>query len=376
MRRVLLALVPLLIMCALLEVALRTTHAFNARLSWAEPDRQIGWRFTPGREYWFFGENDHAITGRINSMGWRDEERAAEKPRGSTRIAVLGDSFVEAFQVELDSTFVAIAGRALNARSGSAAYEVMNFGRSGMSPSEELLVLEGDILPRDPDTVLLLFTAQNDIADVNPATTADACRPFFRAVRDSLHLDSSFVARRDFRLREIINPFKQHSALVSLVVERYNAWRLARAQQRLTVPAKATLTREQRMCTDHPDSVFVENYALCKSLIERMHDMCSARGVRFVLAAVPLAYDAESVERLREVDPTFDPDYFDRDLAALADRRAFRFIPMRGVFEAYHRATGRALHWQHWNYDGHRLVATLVAPVMGGRAGNRPPEPD
>ncbi len=378
MRRILLALLPLLLVCGLLEVVLQSTHLFNARLSWTEPDREIGWGFTPGREYWFFAENDHAITGYINAMGWRDDERAAEKPRGTTRIAVLGDSYVEAFQVELDSTFVAIAGRALNARSGDAVYEVMNFGRSGMSPSEELLVLERDVLPCDADVDLLLFTPQNDPRDIDPATAADTSRPFFRrAGSDSLVLDTSFEYQRDFRIREAINPLKQHSALVSLMMERYNAWRRQGRAQRIAAPAGALdLSPEQRMCTAHPEPVLVENYALCKRLIERMHDICSSHGVRFVLAAVPLVYEHESVKRLRGIDPTFDPDYFDKDLAALADRRAFRFVPMRGVFEAYHRATGRALHWQHWNYDGHRLVATLVAPVISESAANASPDLD
>src|SRR5262249_24038567 len=148
------------------------------------------------------------------------------------RTAVLGDSYVEAFQVELDRTFLA---RAENPDFGVHApdrWEVMNFGRSGMSPSEESIVLERDIFPCAPDEVLLLFTPHNDIADVNRVTASDPCRPFFHQLGDSLALETLFTQRRDFRIRVAINPFKQHSALVSLITERYNAWRLARAEKR------------------------------------------------------------------------------------------------------------------------------------------------
>jgi hypothetical protein len=326
----------------------------------------IGWRFTPGREYWFFAENDHAITGRINSRGWRDRERPAGQQAGKRRIAVLGDSYVEAFQVEIDSTFLAIAERRLNARAGRDDYEVMNFGRSGMSPAEEMIVFERDILPLNPETVMLVFTPHNDVADVNPDTAADTCRPFFRrAAGDSLSLDLSFVERDDFRMRERINPFKQNSALVSLVSERYNAARLSRAQRRLA-PAGA-MTREQRMCTSSPDSVFVANYELCKLLIKRMASACETRGIRFVLVAAPLVYQEDAIGKLREADATFEPDYFDLDLAKLGDVNAFRFIPMSAAFRARAGSQAKPLSWTHWNYEGHELVAILVAPTIGGR---------
>jgi hypothetical protein len=359
-KRTLLVLLPLLLVAGVVEVGLRTTHAFNARLSWTEPDRRIGWRFTPGREYWFFAENDHPITGRINSDGWRDRERASSKPVGVTRIAVLGDSFVEAFQVELDSTFVAILERTLNARAGGSSYEVMNFGRSGMSPAEEWIVLERDILPREPDVVVLLFTPQNDVADVNRDTAADTGRPFFRlAGDDSLVLDGSFVDRRGFRMREAINPFKQRSALVSLVMERYNAARFARNRQ--AVATGAALTREQRMCTATPDSMYAANFRLCRALIARMGGKCSEHGIRFVLASVPLVYEASKISEIRMKDATFDPDCFDRSLAELAASRGAEFVPLRSVFTEANQARGAVLHWQHWNYAGHRLVARELA---------------
>ena len=374
MKRLLLAMVSLLAMCVVLEVVLRTTHLFHARLAWTEPDREIGWRFTPGRAYWFFGENDHAITGRINAMGWRDQERSQDKPAHTYRIAVLGDSYVEAFQVEQDSTFCAIAERHLNAEWPHDAANVMNFGRSGMSPAEESIVLEREIFPCRPDRVLLLFTPHNDIADVNPATTGDACRPFYHVRGDSLVLDTSFTRRRDFKIREAINPLKQHSALVSLVVERYNAWRLARAQANAQANDGAQLTREQRMCTAHPDPVYVTNYELCKRLIAHMAAQCKARGIQFELASVPLVYQDADVARARSIDATFDPGFFDRDLSALADSSGFSVLPMTAPFAARSRR-GIRLQWKHWNYAGHEAAFEVLRDWLVRPAGQNENEP-
>jgi hypothetical protein len=351
LKRALLVVVSLAVLCVTLEVLLRTAHLFHARLSWTEPDRHIGWRFTPGREYWFFGENDHAITGRINSMGWRDRERSVEKPPHTYRIAVIGDSYVEAFQVEQDST-------------SEGRLEVLNFGRSGMCPAEECIML-GDAMRSHPDEIVLLFTPQNDIADVNLLTASDPCRPFFfLAANGGVRLDQSFAQRRDFRIRELINPLKQHSALVSLVVERFNAWRQARTQRRVAASASHELTREQRMCTSHPVSVYVANYTLCKALIRRMARSCAGSSIRFRLASVPLVYLKSDVEKARTLDPSFDPLFFDRDLGVMADSSGFAFTPLTQAFTDRSRDDTR-LHWQHWNYAGHRLAATLLIGLPG-----------
>lgn len=367
-RRLLLSILSLVVLCAVIEVVLRTTHIFHARVSWTEPDRDIGWRFTPGREYWFLGENDHAITGRINALGWRDRARTREKPAGTFRIAVLGDSYVEAFQVEQDSTFVALAERAFQ-RVHPPAFdkvEVMNFGRSGMSPAEESIVLQRDVFPCQPNAVLVLFTPQNDIADVNRATAPDKCRPFAQARdgSDVITMDKSFVERGDFRMRERINFLKQHSALVSLVVERYNAARLARAQQ--GVRGAGGWGPELSLCTEHPDSVFVKNYTLCKTIIAAMASVCRGRGILFELGAVPFVYEPDAVARAKEADETFNPGYFDEDLGALARAGGFVYVPMTAGF-ALRSLRGEKLQWQHWSYRGHQAAFEMLL-----NPGNRP----
>jgi len=52
--------------------------------------------------------------GRYNSHGFRDYERSYEKPQGVYRIVVLGDSYIEGLQVELEKTFTAQLEKMLN----------------------------------------------------------------------------------------------------------------------------------------------------------------------------------------------------------------------------------------------------------------------
>src|SRR5438094_952807 len=56
-----------------------------------------------GAEGWYRGETKNYI--RINQAGLRDREHQVRKPPGTLRIAVLGDSYAEAFQIPMEQAF-------------------------------------------------------------------------------------------------------------------------------------------------------------------------------------------------------------------------------------------------------------------------------
>jgi len=110
-------------------------------------------------------KGEYNIIPKFNSYGYRDYEYPIKKAKGTTRLVVLGDSFVEAMQVELEHTFVKRLERKLNQRSsGQKRYEVMNFGMQAYSPILEYLVLKNTGLKFNPDLVIVCFYF-NDIAD-------------------------------------------------------------------------------------------------------------------------------------------------------------------------------------------------------------------
>jgi hypothetical protein len=64
-----------------------------------------GWRGVP--KWPRLGRRSHCFT-QFNSQGFHDREHNKEKPVGTLRIAVLGDSMTEAAQVPLDQTFCSV----------------------------------------------------------------------------------------------------------------------------------------------------------------------------------------------------------------------------------------------------------------------------
>jgi hypothetical protein len=358
-------LLVLLSFFVVVEIVLSSTHLFGARKSWTSPDALIGWRYKPHARFWYDGENDHVISGRINNHGWRDRDRELAKPEGGIRVAVLGDSFVEAFQVETDSMFTQLLEKRLQQRYRRPV-EVLNFGRSGMSQTEQLLTLRRDALSFSPDIVALVFVPTNDVDDISPRTTDDVLRPFYRTGDNTaLILDTGFVEHRSFLLKRVINPFKQQSALVSLVTERYNL--LRRSQRRVTVTAAdgaSGITGAMTLCTDTPDPVFEANYRLCKRIIEEMALSCRDHDRRLLLVCADWVYQTDDLAARTEDDPSFDMHFFERDLGVLADSLGVDYVGLQSVFEDHYRAYGRPLHWEHWNYAGHRLVSDALAAKL------------
>src|SRR5262245_3589970 len=82
----------------LCEVALRV-GGFSATHFYVR-DPEVGAALRPNAEGWWTREGRAYI--RINSQGLRDREHTKRKPANTLRIAVLGDSFAEALQVDMD----------------------------------------------------------------------------------------------------------------------------------------------------------------------------------------------------------------------------------------------------------------------------------
>ena len=107
-------------------------------------------------------------TARIhtNAQGFNGNDFEADKPDGTFRIATLGDSFTEAFQVNYDKNYSVLLEEKLNQkRNGYFNYQVYNFGMSGTGTEMQLLTYKNYIRPYKPDLLVLQYYAGNDVTD-------------------------------------------------------------------------------------------------------------------------------------------------------------------------------------------------------------------
>lgn len=375
------------------EWLLRATHLFGARISWSRPDAFIGWRFVPSRSFEIQEENPRRIRWSTNRFGWKDKEWAIKKPAKTYRVAVLGDSYVESLDMEPEKNFLQIAQNRLNAVLAPKGFQTewMNFGRSGFTQTEELFVLKKDIAPFEPDLLVVFFFATNDIEDISPLTTTDPIRPYyFETKKGGLRFDRNFSKTRSFKIKSWISPIKNHSALVSLLTQRYSLLmryqdlsKLRRkANRRTASPVKSYLS----LCTRDPDMRYRKNYRMNKRLIHEMAKFAKRRGMEMLLVNVDLpSYQPEIEKSFETLDPSFNPLFFEKDLADFAGDLGIGFVGLQSVFRKEFLKNGRPLHWNywglkvktphweygahdgHWNEEGHQVVGKTLAGALKSR---------
>jgi len=144
-----------IIAVAVAEVALRLAGvSYPNFFSFWVPDPYCGAFHRAGASGWW-SEEGHAWVS-INSDGLRDVEHTIAKPPNTFRIAILGDSYAEAFQVPARHAFWAVMERDL-ARCpalGGRRVEAINFGVSDFGTAQELQMLRHRVWKYSPDMVL------------------------------------------------------------------------------------------------------------------------------------------------------------------------------------------------------------------------------
>ena len=103
-------------------------------------------------------QRDFAYIQRVNSLGLRGRETTIEKPAGTRRILMLGDSFTMGKGVEDDQTFSALIEVSLQASlaaCGGGSMEVLNGGVDSYAPILSYIQFERELARLAPDLVVL-----------------------------------------------------------------------------------------------------------------------------------------------------------------------------------------------------------------------------
>jgi hypothetical protein len=340
------------------------------------PDVYCGTRHQPGFRGQWTAEGRARI--EINADGFRDLPRAKAPDPGTLRVAVLGDSYIEAFQVPREQSFAAALERELDAQTDRQV-EVLSFGVSGFGTAQQLLLLRHYVWEYQPDVVLLAFCPGNDLADNSAKLAPYQVKPFFHLKHGRLVLDNSFRRHPDF--------VKAQSPWTRIKVNVINRSRVlqlvaqARTRQHRTVRQTRASEGAQvgEMCFVPPERPeWVEAWEITERLLAQMHAEIKVRGARFVLATLSApeqVHPDPAVRRaLEERLGAEDLFYHERRLEDLGRREGFpvinlgrpmqQYADMRGVF--LHGFPNTRLGEGHWNAAGHRVAAELAVRELVG----------
>jgi hypothetical protein len=337
-----------------------------------EFDETRGVRLKPGKQGWYRTEGEAYL--HINSLGYRDREHARVKPANTVRIAVLGDSFVEARQVALENTFWDRLGRKLqvcDAFNGKQI-EVLSFGIAGYNTSQEYLTLQEDVLDFSPDIVLLAMFPSNDIPGNSPNFKVTVAwrmpAPTHAIVNDQPILDTSF-SRSIWR--RMLYEMAHYSRVVELINE---ARRRVQAQlSRSSAPDEVEVGATSYVYRQPESREWQNAWLVTESLLKKMNDLIRSKGARFVVTTIPSGEQVDPTKHRTEelasrigVDNLFYPD---ERITAIGSRLGFEVYALTRELQDItqrdkiyvHGFENTQLGFGHLNEAGHALVAQVLA---------------
>ncbi len=390
----LLVLASVAVTLAVLEIALRLAGISYGSFYMRDP--HTGAALRPGASGRWPGEGNLFV--RISREGLRDREHGTAKPPGTLRIAVLGDSYVEALQVPPEENLLAVMEREIGARlaaSGRKA-EALNFGVSGYGTAQELLALRHRVWRYAPDVVVLAVTTANDVRNNSRALENDPDRPYFLVRGDDLVLDNGFLACWKYRpawlaAKRASGWLVDRSRILQLAIQAktVSASRRAAVRQRAAASAAppssppgggaAVPQREpgldDMVYREPAGPAWTEAWRVTERLIETMNDEVKARGALFVVVTLSngIQVHPDPAVRGAYARRIGAPDLFypERRIGAFCGRKGIPVLCLAPLFQRYaetHKVFlhgfGADLGTGHWNRDGHRLAGTLLARAV------------
>ncbi len=369
-----LCLVTAAVLAALLicELTLRLLGVSYPVYVWMDPERGVA--HIPGVKSTAHYKGQSWI--EINSYGWRGPEPALKAPPGTYRIALIGDSYIEAFEVPYQQTAGEVIERRLSASRGTPV-EVLNFGEGGYGTTQEYLVLRDVVWQFSPDLVLLAVTTGNDISDNSRALKRVDYVPYYVFQGDSLVLDTSFRESKGYRSRALwtrqLFTVVKHSRLAQLV---NRVRHLSRKQERQQANEEGApgeelgMRDEVQLPPTTPE--WQEAWKVTEAVIRLMRDDCRRNGTPFGMVTLTRGIQVTPLrdrkERFLRALGAGDLYYPERRLAEFGHREGIPVLNLAPAMateaeerQVYFHADRDSLGIGHWSQEGHRAAGELIA---------------
>lgn len=372
-------------------VPIDTGTSFEHRI----PHPVLGWALEPGASY---SNRLMETTAHVtyNSKGLRDVERAVDKPERTFRILVLGDSFMEAYSVNLNHAF----HRQLEtlARQAGREIEVINLGVGGYGTLQEYLIFKEVGQLYAPDLVLLGLYVANDVRNnslelermLHGSSMKLESRPFLLPTADRNWRITRVNFEQAKHRYEAVQT--QQNTLLSRLVNRSRLVRISKIaianqsqspQQSLTVQTESgnALNAQERLdlalhgvnyCDETAE--YMRAWRITRHILTRLKRAVELNGSKLIVFSVP-AFEEVSpseIEKARERSPDPDricleeaPGY--HQLAQMLQELDIEFVDLLPVFRQTMREQDTDLFWRsdrHWNPAGHTLAAQTVVTVL------------
>jgi lysophospholipase L1-like esterase len=311
-------------------------------------------------------QRDFAYIQRVNNLGLRGADTTLEKPAGTFRILMLGDSFTMGKGVEDDETFVSLVGQALQEESaacGGPRLEVLNGGVDSYSPILSYLQLKTDLIALHPDVVMLNLD-NSDLAQ----ETVYRRTAVFGADSEPLAVPTDGEESLYERSRSWI---ERHMFITRLILVYVNR---AFDHSELTVREVVNeLVRDHVAHTMEGDIDRTAQWTNLFDSLRRIDALTTSAGADFLLATYPWAQQVSDDEWVPGRQPYVREGERPSNVTASTIRRmaaasGFDVVETLPAFLEYHGSDKLYFDYDpHWTPAGHRVMAAALTAYLKER---------
>lgn len=344
------------------------------------PDPHTGMTLKPGASGYFGLEGGADV--EINADGQRDVAHAREKPADVLRIAVLGDSYAEAMQVDLRQTFwwklsehlgdcAALRGRRV---------EVINFGVSGFGTAQALQAYRHKVREFAPDLVLLAFLTGNDVRNNLRELELDPLRPYFVYRDGELVLDDTFLTEPAYQFRQ-----SAPARTLYAVINHSRVLQLANRVRQI-LKARAVAAQQSDLAVNGPEAgldaqvyhvpanaEWQRAWQVTEGLLRRLASEVEQGGGQLLVSTLSngIQVDPDPARRqaFKQAQGLQTLFYPDRRVQSIGEDAGFPVLNLAPQLQQLAQAEGVYLHGfdntppgqGHWNTRGHAAAGEKMA---------------
>lgn len=317
-----------------------------------------GPRYLPNSPF-ILAEEGNVVRGRINNIGFRDRPFALDLPDGVRRIGFFGDSYVEARQVEVDSTFVNLFEDRANA--GGAAIDAAAFGIIGSGADQEFFrFLHAKEVARFDDVVYVF--CRNDFLDGFVEKDKPPSWPFLKSDgRGGYTFSGAYQLEHIDRRKAAVKGLLARFHLPGFLAYRLSTYQTVRRVRAGWLP----MTGDAAVMTlfQQGDAAPAEHRAALghwKEVVRTWKRTCDVDGIGFRILYIPWPEEVDDSLHAASGRDSLPRWGVSSWVGAFCASEGIPFHDPTQRFRSITGGRGKSLYWVHLNYAGHRALADFL----------------
>lgn len=298
-------------------------------------DNKLGWIHKPNSTFRNFTSDFNALS-TINSLSLRDSKFLNNKKN----ILVLGDSMVEARQVNDDEVFTELLENTYK------DFEFLNAGVSGYGTIQQLLLFERLVKEIKFEYVFLFYSKLNDWLDTsyeyqNYLNISNiTSRPFYD--KDLKLIKNPINNQNNSALKNFLKNFR----FINIIYNALSSIKLSIKNTKI----EQNLKNKKSKIFNSDDVLFIESWNQNRKILKKLNNVIQDNGIKLIVFGVPI----EPIDLTENFD---NFDYFDVDLNNDSVDFNYKYHSLNSCFRNFLIIKKiQNLHFDndgHWNVIGH-----------------------